>query len=135
MKFIGLDAHSKTCFFVVLSKKGKVLKKARVRTSEADILGFVRSVKGQKKLAFEEGVISQWLFLLLKEEVEELVVCQPTERGGPKNDELDAGEIADLLRVGRLKSVFHEDNPQTARMACSILGRSLSIIARSAAPT
>ena len=104
MKCIGMDAHSKTCFFVVMNQRGKILKKMRVKTNEAEIVAFVRSVKGKKKLAFEEGVITHWLYLLLKDEVEELVICQPQEREGPKNDELDAGEIADLLRVGRLKS-------------------------------
>ena len=110
MKYIGLDAHSKTCFFVVLNESGKVLRKRRENTNEANLLEFVRSIKGKKKLVYEEGVLSQWLYLLLKNEVEELVVCQPTERKGPKNDELDAIDMADLLRVGRLKSVFHEDN-------------------------
>jgi len=110
MKFIGMDAHSRTSTFVVIGKNGKVLRKKRVETSEAEILGFVRSVKGAKKLAFEEGVMSQWLYLLLKDEVEELVVCQPREKDGAKTDEIDAGDIADLLRVDRLKSVFHEDS-------------------------
>jgi transposase len=110
MKFIGLDAHSKTCFFVVMSKTGRITKRKRVMTNEGEILEFVRSVKGQKKLGFEEGVLSHWLFILLKDEVDELVVCQPSEHDGPKNDERDAGEIADLLRVGRLKPVFHADN-------------------------
>ncbi len=110
MKFIGLDAHSKTCFFVVLGKTGRILKRERVTTNEMNLLAFVRGVKGPKKLVFEEGVMSQWLFLLLKDEVDELVVCQPQEHDGPKNDEKDAWEIADLLRVGRLKSVFHTDN-------------------------
>jgi transposase len=110
MKFIGLDAHSKTCFFVVLSKTGRVVERKRVTTNEGEILRFVRAVHGPKKLTFEEGVLSHWLFLLLKDEVDELVVCQPTEHDGPKNDERDAGETADLLRVGRLKSVFHADS-------------------------
>ena len=76
MKYIGMDAHSKTCFFVVIDKRGKVLIKKRVNTNEADILSFVRSVKGKKKLAFEEGVLSQWLYVLLKDEVDELLVCK-----------------------------------------------------------
>lgn len=110
MKYIGMDAHSKTCFFVVINKRGKVLIKKRVNTNEADILSFVHSVKGKKQLAFEEGVLSQWLYVLLKGEVDELLVCQPKEHAGPKTDEIDAGEIADLLRVNRLKTVFHADN-------------------------
>lgn len=110
MKYIGMDAHSKTCFFVVLNKRGKVVSKKRVITNEADLLDFVRSVKGKKALAFEEGVLSQWLYLLLKDEVNELLVCQPEEHQGPKSDEKDAGKIADDLRVGRLKTVFHTDS-------------------------
>ena len=110
MKYIGIDAHGKDCFFVVLGKRGKVLRRARVKTNEVEILNFVKTVKGKKALAFEEGILSQWLYILLKDEVDELVVCQPEERFGPKTDEIDAGEIADLLRVGRLKSVFHADN-------------------------
>lgn len=110
MKFIGMDAHSRTSIFVVLGKSGRVLRRATVSSQEDQLLEFVRSVKGHKKLAFEEGVMSQWLYLLLKDEVDELVVCQPREKKGPKTDEIDAGEIADLLRVGRLKSVFHSDS-------------------------
>ncbi len=110
MKYIGMDAHSRECFFVVLGRSGRVLRRAVVNTSEKELLYFVRSVKGRKKLSFEEGVISQWLYLLLKDEVDELLVCQPQERRGAKTDKIDAGEIADLLRVGRLKPVFHSDD-------------------------
>jgi hypothetical protein len=110
MKFVGLDAHSKTCFFVVLGKTGRMHTKKRATTNESELLALIRSLKGPKKLTFEEGVLSQWLFLLFKDEVDELVVCQPTEHDGPKNDEQDAWNLADLLRVGRLKSVFHADN-------------------------
>lgn len=110
MKFIGMDAHSRTSTFVVLGKSGRVLRHATVGTTENELLAFIRSVNGEKKLTFEEGVMTQWLYLLLKDEVDELVVCQPQERSGAKTDKIDAGEIADLLRVGRLKSVFHADN-------------------------
>jgi transposase len=110
MKYIGMDAHSKTCFFVVLNERGKVCDGKRVDTSEKLILEYIESIKGEKALVFEEGVMSQWLYLLLKDKVDRLVVCQPQERTGAKNDEIDAREIADLLRVGRLKSVFHADN-------------------------
>jgi hypothetical protein len=110
MKFIGMDVHSRNSFFVVLGKSGRVVKRAKVKSQEDKLLGFVRSIKGPKKLAFEEGVMSKWLYLLFKDEVDDLVVCQPREKKGPKTDEIDAGELADLLRVGRLKSVFHSDS-------------------------
>ena len=110
MKFIGMDAHSNTCFFVVMNSRGKMVAKRRVKTEEGKILEFVRTVKGKKKLAFEEGVLSQWLYILLKDEVEELVVCQPNEHDGAKTDEKDTIQIAEDLRTNRLKPVFHSDN-------------------------
>ncbi len=110
MKYIGMDAHSKNSYFVVLSRSGKVIHREKVETREDTILGFVRSVKGSKKLVYEEGVMSQWLYILLKNEVDELIVCQPPKSKGAKNDWIDATEIADLLRVNRLKSVFHSDD-------------------------
>ncbi|HUU02813.1 MAG TPA: hypothetical protein VM425_15375, partial [Myxococcota bacterium] len=69
-----------------------------------------RSLKGTKALTFEESTLSQWLYILLKDEVDELVVANPVaiaKSSAAKNDFLDATELADLLRVGRLKSVFH----------------------------
>lgn len=110
MKYIGMDAHSGTSTFVVIGERGRVERSAVVATQEDKLLDFVRSVKGAKKLTFEEGVMSHWLYMLLKDEVDELIVCQPPEKHGAKTDRIDATEIADLLRVGRLKSVFHADN-------------------------
>ena len=111
MKYIGLDAHSKRCFFAVLDGKGKVLTTQYVATNETELVQFVQSIKGHKALVFEEGVLSQWLYILLKKEVDKLVVCQPVERKkGAKTDKIDAIEMANLLRINRLKSVFHVDN-------------------------
>jgi transposase len=110
MKYIGIDVHSRTCVFAVLDKRGRILERRQTETNEGEILSFVRSIKGRISLVFEEGELSQWMYLLLKDEVETLVVCQPTGLKGPKTDVLDAVEIADLLRVGRLKSVFHADS-------------------------
>lgn len=131
MKFIGMDAHSRTCTFVVLGKRGQVLERQRVTTHEKELVRFVRSVKGDKKLTFEEGNMSHWLYLLLKDEVDELVVCQPPRKGGAKTDKIDAFEIADLMRVGRLKTVFHEDSQlQDLRVLVSGYGDLMQDIVR-----
>ncbi len=65
MKYIGMDAHSKNSYFVVLSRNGKVIRREKVETREDTILEFVRSIKGSKKLSYEEGGMSQWLYILL----------------------------------------------------------------------
>jgi transposase len=111
MHFIGLDAHSRNCFFVVVGRGGKILCKERVVTNEGELVRFIRSVRGREKLIFEETSLSQWLYLLLKDEVEELIVCRPEGRQGAKTDWIDATELAESLRNNNYRSVFHTDDP------------------------
>jgi transposase len=113
VKYIGMDAHSRENFFVVVDKKGRVLRTQSVKTTDASILEFVRSINGRKALAIEECSLAHWLYLLLKDEVDELVVCQPPSHKGAKTDKIDAEKIAQLLRCGMLKSVFHADSEYT----------------------
>jgi len=106
---IGLDTHSTNSTFAVMDNGGRLLRMATVATNEKDLLSFIRSFRGTKALTFEETMLSQWLYVLLNEEVDHLVVCdpKPNKRNGPKTDKIDAVELADLLRVNRLKPVFH----------------------------
>lgn len=111
MKYIGIDVHSRQCTFVVRGKSGRILQKKQITTEEPALLKYVRSIRGPKKIAFEEGPLAQWLYVLLhKKEAEEVIVCQPTEKKGAKTDLLDAAELAELLRLNNLQSVFHADN-------------------------
>jgi len=55
---------------------------------------FIRSVSGTKHLCLEEGTQSAWLYELLKDEVDELVMTMPGARGGQKDDARDALELA-----------------------------------------
>jgi len=111
--YIGLDAHSKTCMFVVLDAKGRQTAVQRIKTGESEIVRFVRSVKGKKALTFEESHLSKWLFTVLKDEVDELVVCNPAfvhRRRGSKDDYPDTLHLAQQLRGNFLTPVFHQDN-------------------------
>lgn len=112
MKYIAMDAHSRRSVFTVRNQRGQVEKRGTVETNEREILGFVESVKGPKQLVFEECSLAQWLYLLLKDEVEEVFVCDPKDSSrfkGAKTDKIDADELSDLLRVGKLKTVYHSD--------------------------
>jgi len=113
MNYIGLDAHSKTCTFVVLDQLGHEIRKAKVDTSEKNILNFISTIEGKKKLVFEESNISQWLYILLKDHLDELIVCNPyylAKKQGAKNDYRDGLHLANELRCNHLVPVFHEDN-------------------------
>jgi transposase len=110
MKYIGLDAHSGSSFFVVKDRRGRIENQGSVATTEGELLQLVRSIRRPRKLIFEEGVVSHWLYLLLKDEVDGLVVCKPPERRGAKCDRVDASQLADDLRQERYVQVFHSDH-------------------------
>ena len=111
--YIGLDAHSKTCTFVVMSSDGEITKECKVNTNERNLKEVLGSLSGTKALVLEETNIAQWLFLALKNSVDKLIVCHPgylPKKSGPKNDYRDALHLAIQLRAGNLTSVFHEDS-------------------------
>ena len=112
--YIGLDAHSSTCTLVSLNFSGKELARVKLPTTERGLVLFVRSLKGEKALTFEESTQSKWLHTIFYKEVDELIVCQPAylpKKRAAKGDYQDALQMAHALRGGHLESVFHsEDN-------------------------
>lgn len=111
--YIGLDAHSKTCTFVAINAKGQDVACRQVKTSEIEILNFVRSIPRRRHLTFEESHMAKWLYPILKDEVDELIVCNPTfisARSGAKNDLADTRHMAQQLRGNFLTPVFHSNH-------------------------
>src|ERR1700722_3500695 len=98
--YIGIDAHCKTTSAVVIDEKDKIIDRQKFATTEANLLTFVRSIKGKKYLTFEEMHLAQWLYIILKKEVDHLVVCNPVfvaNRPGSKDDFPDALHLARQL--------------------------------------
>jgi hypothetical protein len=111
--YIGLDAHSKTCTFVVVDNKGRQTSYKRIKTGESEIIKFLDSIEGSKALTFEESNLSKWLYTIFKNKVDKLVICDPSvvnRRRGPKDDYPDTLHLAQQLRGDFLTPVFHEDN-------------------------
>ncbi len=110
--FIGLDAHSKSCTAVVVNEKGDILLRDEFKTTESNLVGFVRSLPvGKKCLTFEESTLAQWIYITLIEEVDELLVCNPVyiaKKQGAKTDYRDALHLAQELRTNHLKPVYHD---------------------------
>jgi transposase len=65
-------------------------------------------------MTFEEGTWAAWLYDLLKPHVYRLVVCNPRRNAllkeGSKSDKIDARTLAELLRGGLLRPVYHGEN-------------------------
>jgi len=114
IKYIALDVHIACIVALVMNAAGKVLLSNRViPTSVVAIRKFFGELRGKYKLivTFEEGSLSQWLYEIIKPLVTEVVVCNPRKNklvsDGSKSDEIDTRKLADLLRTGMLKPVYH----------------------------
>jgi transposase len=110
-KYIGLDVHQATISVAVMDSSGKVVMESILETKAATILEFFAGLRGTLSVTFEEGTWAAWLYDLLKPHVAKLVVCNPRKNAllkhGNKSDRIDAFNLADLLRLNRLESVYH----------------------------
>ena len=103
-RYIGLDAHSQSCTLAVMSPTGRRSKELVVETRAKALRDAIRAIAGTKHLCMEEGELSQWLFETLEPDVDELAVIQPPIKWGNKDDAIDAWDLADRIRTGRLET-------------------------------
>ena len=111
MRYIGMDAHSSNCVLSVMNKAGVEQDNVSIETNGRLLINYLRSIEGPKKLTFEECELSRWLYEILRNEVDELFVCNPVknvEYKRAKTDKLDARRLANLLRGGFLVPVYHD---------------------------
>jgi transposase len=112
--FIGADVDSKMTELAVELNQ-RVVKRCRVATTIPAIRAVLDELKGRKSLTFEEGPMAGWLYRNLKDCVDELVVSDPRRNrlisdDGDKDDPIDAGKQAELLRGGFLRPVYHSED-------------------------
>jgi transposase len=114
IKYIGMDIHKEAISIAVMNGDGKVVMESIIETKASTILQFIHGVRGDLHVTFEEGTWAAWLYDLLKPHVTKLVVCDPRKNAllkeGNKSDKIDARKLADLLRGGYLRSVYHGEN-------------------------
>ncbi len=108
-KHVGLDVHQATTVTSVREDSGKVIARGVLPTEEAPLLEYFRGMRGTVHVAIEEGTQAQWLHDLLAPVVDRVVVCdrRGESKRGNKADQVDADELSDLLRCGRLRPVYH----------------------------
>ncbi len=129
IKYIGLDVHRDTISVAVLNAEGKLVMQLVIATHATAILDFLYGLRGTLHVTFEEGTHSGWLYDLLVRRVAYLVVCNPRKnallKAGSKSDAIDARKLAELLRLGYLKPVYHGQN---STAAVKHLGRSYAAL-------
>jgi len=114
IKYIGLDVHKETVSIAVMNAAGKLVMESIIETKAATILQFMEGLRGDLHITFEEGTWAAWLFDRLKPHVTKVVVCNPRRNAllkeGNKSDRIDARKLAELLRGGLLRPVYHGEN-------------------------
>jgi transposase len=114
VKYIGMDVHQEAIVIAVLNDSGKLVMETILETKASSILQFIHGLRGELHVTWEEGTWAAWLYDLLQPQVQEVVVCNPRRNAllkeGSKCDKVDARKLAELLRTGMLRPVYHGEN-------------------------
>ncbi len=113
-KYVGLDVHQASTSIVVLDCNGKLICESVIRTRADAIRDFISGLSGTIHVTFEEGTQAAWLHEVIRRLIAELIVCDPRQNkvlaAGNKGDRIDAKKLAELLRAGLLRPVYHSNH-------------------------
>jgi len=114
IKYIGLDVHKEAIAVAVLNGSGKLIMESIIETKADSLLQFLHGLRGELHVTLEEGGWAAWLYDQLKPRVQEVLVCNPRRNAllkeGSKSDKIDARKLAELLRAGMLRPVYHGEH-------------------------
>jgi len=110
-QYMGMDVHQATTVVAVLDAEGRVVMETIVPTQAAPIIRLMQNLSGPLHVTFEETTQAAWLYEVVRAYVAEVVVCDPRRNKllaeGSKGDKADAKKLADLMRTGLVRSVYH----------------------------
>lgn len=110
--YIGMDLHATTSVIEWLDNQGQPAGRQEVITHPDSLQKAIRKIPGDpKKLVFEQGCHSTWAADALDEWVDELYVSDPRYndriwQAKHKDDETDAGRLAELLAEGKIHQLY-----------------------------
>jgi transposase len=118
--YIGADVHSNNTELAIEHRR-QIVARYSVPTSIPAISTVLDSLQGKKILAMEEGPMAGWLYRNLHEKVDKLVVSEPRRNKlisseGDRDDKIDSGKLAVLLRGNFLKAVHHTTDSHRAHL-------------------
>ena len=95
------------------------MKREHMATTLPAVIGCIRSVPHVRRVCFEEGPLAGWLYRGLRQEADELVVCDPRRnayvgKDGDKDDAIDAEKLNDLFRSRMIRVVHQNDSVERA---------------------
>ena len=129
-RYVGLDAHSKTCVYVIQSEDGREIGEGRVPTTIEGLLSLQtrHELPAGTKVALESGTMAFFVARRLSALGLDPVVVDAHEvrakavRPNQKSDRRDARELCEGLRRGIYRTVVHVP-PEAIEQLRSTLGR------------
>ena len=111
MNCIGLDVHQTSTFGSVV-REGREVFRFEVETQAESLQERIGQIKGAKRVAVEEGNLSDWCKRTLEGIVKEVIICDPRwnrliSEGEDKVDPVDAYRLGLLLWLGQLRPLYH----------------------------
>jgi transposase len=110
-QYMGMDVHAAMTVVCVLDAAGEEVLTSMVNTEEAALIRFVKGMSSPLHITFEETTQAAWLYEVLRAYAAEVIVCDPRRNKllseGSKGDKSDAKKLAELLRTGSLRPVYH----------------------------
>jgi transposase len=112
--YIGADVHSNSTDLAI-EKNKKIMARHKIPTTVPALSKVLDSLKGKKHLVIEESPMAGWLYRNLRQKVDTLTICDPRrnkliDSDGDKDDKIDAGKLACLLRGNYLRAIYHSDD-------------------------
>jgi transposase len=114
--YIGADVDSNMTELADDTGRGRP-RTFRVPTTIPALREVLGTIGGRKVMTIEEGPMAQWLYRNLCDHVEEFVVCDPRRNrllagDGDKTNRIDALKLAELLRGGHIRAVYHSEDEE-----------------------
>ena len=113
--YVGLDLGSSRCQQTVMGADGLVRFSRSVLTSEQHLRSAFEKLGGDVRVHLEAGELAGWVAAVIKPMVSQVVVSHPRSlawigKDSVKDDKVDAGKLAELLRLGRVHEVYCEED-------------------------
>jgi transposase len=113
-KYMGMDVHQATTVIAVIDGEGKPVLETTVETAAGPLIRLLESIRGRLQVTLEETTQAAWVYEVVRGYAAEVIVCDPRRNKllseGSKGDKVDARKLAELLRAGLLRGVYHGHN-------------------------
>ena len=122
--YVGLDLGSSVCQQSVMNAEGLVRFSRTVLTSEQHLRVAFDKLGGEVRVHMEAGELADWAGSVIGPLVSRVVVSHPRSlawigKDSLKDDKIDAGKLAELLRLGRVHEVYRERSQRAADVQAS----------------